>query len=323
MSRFFVRAAVCFVSLLAGQSVAYSAEYPTRPVRIVVTFPAGGAVDVLTRIVADKLTASLGQPMVVDARPGASGVIATDIVAKANPDGYTILSAAVSHVINPFVYAKLPYDTEKEFAPIALMVVSPNVVAVTPSLPVTSIKDLLALAKARPGQINYASAGIGSNSHLSAEMLKSMAGVSLVHIPYKGGPQALTDTATGAAQVVMQSLPVTMPFLNSKRLKAIAVTSAKRSSMLPEVPAVAETLPRYEATSWYGLIAPRGTPPGVIARLSGEVGKALERPDVIEALSTQSAEPTYKNPAQYHAFIKEELSRWGRVVKEAGLKPGQ
>lgn len=322
MKPVFVGAVVSLLVLLGGQSGAYSAEYPTRPIRIVVTFPAGGAVDVLTRIVAEKLSSSLGHPMVVDARPGASGVIATDIVAKANPNGYTILSAAVSHAINPFVYTKLPYDTEKDFVPIALMVVSPNVVAVTPSLPVSSIKDLIALAKSKPGQMNYASAGIGSNSHLSAEMFKSMAGVALVHIPYKGGPQALTDVVMGAAQVVMQSLPVTMPFLKGGRLKAVAVTSAMRSSLLREIPAVAEAVPGYEATSWYGLVAPKGTPPAVIVRLSDEVGKVLDRPDVIEALSKQSAEPTFKNSAQFNAFIKSELSRWGKAVKEAGLKPG-
>ena len=285
-------------------------------------FPAGGAVDLLARIIAERISTSLGQPIIVDARPGASGVIASDLVAKANPDGYTILAAAVSHVINPFVYDKLPYDTERDFAPIALTVVSPNVVAIHPSLPVNSVKELIALAKEKPGQINYASSGVGSNAHLSAEMLIAMAKIKMVHIPYKGGPQALTDTVSGAAQVIMQSLPVTKPFLDSKRLKAIAVTSAQRSSLLPGVPAVAEMLPGYESTAWYGFLARSGTPKAIIDRLSDEIGKALKRPDLVAALLTQSADPTYMNPVEFDTFIKAEFARWGKATKDAGLKPG-
>ena len=322
MNRLFAGTIATLSIVASSLGSAFSAEYPNRSIRIVVTFPAGGAVDLLARIIAERISTSLGQPIIVDARPGASGVIASDLVAKANPDGYTILAAAVSHVINPFVYDKLPYDTERDFAPIALTVVSPNVVAIHPSLPVNSVKELIALAKEKPGQINYASSGVGSNAHLSAEMLIAMAKIKMVHIPYKGGPQALTDTVSGAAQVIMQSLPVTKPFLDSKRLKAIAVTSAQRSSLLPGVPAVAEMLPGYESTAWYGFLARSGTPKAIIDRLSDEIGKALKRPDLVAALLTQSADPTYMNPVEFDTFIKAEFARWGKATKDAGLKPG-
>jgi tripartite-type tricarboxylate transporter receptor subunit TctC len=312
-------ALLCLILQLPGPAGA--ADYPTRPVRVVIPFPPGGTSDILTRIIADKLSTAFGQQMVIDNRSGAGGIIATNIVAKADPDGYTLAMAFVSHAINPYVYLKLPYDTEKDFAPIALFAVSPNVVVVTPSLPANSIKELIALAKAKPGQLNYASSGIGTNSHLSAEMINSMAGIKLVHVPYKGAPQANADVASGAVQLHIPSMPVTMPFIKAGRLKAIAVTSPKRSPVLPEVPTVAETLPGYESLAWYGLLAPRDTPAAIISRISSEVQKALQEPDVISSFSVQGADPTYRNPAAFAAYIKEDLARWAKAVKEAGLKP--
>jgi tripartite-type tricarboxylate transporter receptor subunit TctC len=301
---------------------AAGAPYPDRPIRIVVPFPPGGTSDILTRLLGQKLTAAFGQQTVIDNRPGAGGVIATNIVAKANPDGYTLYMTFVSHAINPYVYAKLPYDTEKDFSPVALFALTPNVVVVTPSLAANSVRELIELAKAKPGQINYASAGVGTNSHLSAEMINSMAGVRMTHVPYKGAPQANADVAAGTVQVHIPSMPVAMPLIQSRRLKAIAVTSTKRSPALPDVPTVAETLPGYESYAWYGLTAPAGTPRAVIARVSATVEKALQAPDLIESYTVQGAEPAYKPPEEFRAYIKGELARWRQAVKNAGLKPG-
>lgn len=302
-------------------AVASGAEYPARPIRIVIPFPPGGTSDILTRLLAEKLNRGFGQQIVIDNRPGAGGVIATNIVAKSNPDGYSLYMTFVSHAINPYIYAKLPYDTVKDFVPVCLFAVSPNVVVVTPSLPANSIKEFIALAKARPGQISYASAGFGTNSHLSAEMINAMAGIKMNHVPYKGAPQANADVATGAVQVHIPSMPVAMPLIKAGRLKAIAVTSPKRSPALPNVPTVGETLPGYESDAWYGLTVPRGTPSAIVSRVGAEVEKALQKTDLIESFSNQGAEPTYKNAQQFGAFIKTELVRWGKAVKDAGLKP--
>lgn len=322
MPRVMFGALCCFCTLLSMPAAVLAAEYPGRPIRVVVPFPPGGTSDILTRIIGDKLTASLGQQIVIDNRPGAGGVIATDIVAKSNPDGYTLYMTFVSHAINPYVYAKLPYDSEKDFAPVALFAVTPNIVVVTPSLPANSIKDLIALAKAKPGQINYASAGIGTNSHLSAEMISAMTGIKMTHIPYKGAPQANADVASGAVQMHIPSMPVAVPLIKSGRLKGIAVTGTKRSPVFPEVPTVAETIPGYESLAWYGFIAPKGTSQAVVARLNADIQKALKLPDLVDAMSKQGADPTYLGPKEFDSYIKAELKRWGAAVKAAGLKPG-
>jgi len=321
MKRFAVTLALALCPMQSAVS-AEQTQFPTRPLRVVIPFPPGGTSDILTRIMADKLTAGLGQQVIVDNRPGAGGVIATDIVAKARPDGHTLYMAFVSHAINPYVYAKLPYDTEKDFAPIALFAISPNVVVVPPALPVSSIKDFIALAKSKPGQINYASAGVGTNSHLSAELLAAMAGLKMLHVPYKGGPQANADVVSGAVQMHIPSIPVAMPLIKAKRLKAIAVTSAKRSPALPDVPTVAEAIPGYESLAWYGFVAPRATPQPIIDRLTAEVTRALKLPDVIDSMSVQGADPTYLNPKEFGDYISVELKRWSAAVKAAGLKPG-
>lgn len=311
------------VLVAAACPAAAQERFAQRPVRIVVPFPPGGTSDIVTRILGEKLAQAFGHPIVVDNRPGAAGMLGTDIVAKSSPDGHTLFMAFVSHAINPFVYTKLPYDTEKDFAPVALVAVSPNVVVVTPSLAAHSIRQLIDLAKAKPGTINYASSGLGSNSHLSAEMLNAMAGIKLTHVPYKGGPQANTDTAAGNVQVHIPSLPVTVPFIKSGRLRAIAVTSLKRSPVLPDVATVAETLPGYESLAWYGLLAPARTPPAVVERIAAEVRRALAMPDVSEALSKQGADPTFRDPQGFGQYIREDLARWSAAVKAAGIKPGQ
>ncbi len=315
-------AALFSVTFFFAPAGVLAADYPSRPIRVAIPFPPGGTSDILTRIIGEKLTAALGQQIVVDNRPGAGGVIATDIVANANPDGYTLYMAFVSHAINPYVYAKLPYDTEKDFAPIALFAVSPNVVVVTPSLAANSIKELMALAKTKTGQVSYASAGVGTNSHLSAEMLSALAGVKMLHVPYKGAPQANADVASGAVNLHIPSMPVTVPLIKAGRLKAIAVTGAKRSPVFPDVPTVAETFPGYESLAWYGFIGPKGTPQPVIARLNAEIEKVVRMPDFIEALSKQGADPTYMGAKAFGDYIRAELKRWGEAVKTAGLKPG-
>jgi tripartite-type tricarboxylate transporter receptor subunit TctC len=300
-------------------AVASGADYPVRPIRVVIPFPPGGTSDILTRLLAEKLTPALGQQIVIDNRPGAGGVIATNIVARSNPDGYSLYMTFVSHAINPYIYAKLPYDTMNDLAPVCLFAVSPNVVVITPSLPANSINELIALARQR--QINYASAGFGTNSHLSAEMINAAAGVKMNHVPYKGAPQANADVASGAVQVHIPSMPVAMPLIRAGRLKAIAVTSPKRSPALPNVPTVGETLPGYESDAWYGFTVPRGTPSAVVSRIGAEVQKALQKPDLIESFSNQGAEPTFKNAQQFGAFIKADLARWAKAVKDAGLQP--
>lgn len=320
-----IRATAVSTSIIACSLVsaaAPAADYPVRPIRIVVPFPPGGTSDILTRLLGERLSAALGQQIVVDNRPGAGTIIGSEIVAKANPDGYSLYMAFVSHAINPYVYLKLPYDTVRDFTPIALAAVSPNVVVVTPSLAANSIKELIALAKAKPGQINYASSGIGSNSHLSAEMINAQGGIRMNHVPYKGGPPANADVASGTVQLHIPSMPVAMPLITAGRLKAIAVTSAERSPVLPKVPTVAETLPGYESLAWYGLLAPRGTPPAVVSRLNQVIEQSLKSPEVTTAYAKQGADAAYRNPAEFAKFIDVELKRWGAAVKAAGLKPG-
>jgi tripartite-type tricarboxylate transporter receptor subunit TctC len=311
------------LAALAGQNPTLAADYPTRPVRIIAPFPPGGTVDIVARILGERLTASLGQPIIVDNRTGAGGIIGSQIVATADPDGHTLLLTFLSHSINPHVYVKLPYDTQRDFAPVARVALSPNVVVVTPSLPVNSIKELIAMAKAQPDKINFASAGIGTNSHLSAEMMNSMAGIKMVHVAYKGGPPANTAVVAGEAQVTIPSMPLTMGHIKAGRLRPIAVTSTKRSPVLPEVPTVAETLPGYESYAWYGIVVPAGTSVAIITRLTGELDKILRMREVTEALAKLGAEAAYMNPKQFGDYITAEMKRWGEVVKAAGLKPGK
>lgn len=321
MNRLTIGALLLLLTALFAQS-GYAADYPTKPIRMIVAYPAGGGADFIARTVGKKLEAALGQPVVVDNHPGAGGIIGTDILAKSKPDGYTIGITIVSHAINPSVYAKLPYDSVRDFAHIARFNTEPNVLVVTPSFSATTVKDLIALAKERPGTITYASAGIGTNSHLSAEMFKHMAGVDLLHVAYKGGPQANSDVVAGLVDLTFPSLALTMPFITGGRLRAIAVTSLKRSPALPDVPTVAETVPGYESIAWYGFSAPAGTPREIITLLSAEIEKITRMPDVVQLLVSQGNEPAYQNPEQFDAFITSEMKRWADVVKAAGLKPG-
>ena len=309
----------CFAAFAAGVS---AQAYPTKPIRIVVPFPAGGTTDVLARAAAQKLAETLGQPAVVDNRPGAGGNIGAELVAKSAPDGYTLLMGTVgTHAINPGLYPKLPYDHVKDFAPVILVAGVPNVLVINPALPVNSVQELIAYAKANPGKLNFASSGNGTSIHLSAELFKTMAGVQMTHVPYKGSAPALQDLVGGQVQLMFDNLPSSLALIKGGKLKALAVTSATRAAALPDVPTLAESgLPGFEASSWFGLLAPTGTPPPVIARLNGEIAKWLATPEAKEKLLAQGANAAGGTPEDFARFITAETAKWQKVVKESGAK---
>jgi len=299
------------------------APYPNHPVRIVVPFPAGGTTDILAREVAQTLSQSLGQPFVVDNRPGAGGNIGSDIVAKAAPDGYTLLMGTVgTHAINPSLYAKMPYDHVKDFAPVILVAGVPNVLEINPSLPVNSVQELIAYTKANPGKINFASSGSGTSIHLSGELFKTMTGVQITHVPYKGSAPALQDLVGGQVQIMFDNLPSSLALIKAGKLKPLAVTSAARSTALPDVPTVAESgLPGFEASSWFGLLAPAGTPKDVVAKLNANVAKWLATPEAKEKLAAQGAiAASGLTPDDFAKHIATETTKWAKVVKESGAK---
>jgi tripartite-type tricarboxylate transporter receptor subunit TctC len=321
MARILQCAALAAVlALIAAGAAAQS--YPTKPIRLVVPFPPGGTTDILAREVGQRLSASLGQTVVIDNRPGAGGNIGAELVAKSAPDGYTLLMCTVStHAINPNLYAKLPYDHVADFAPVILVASVPNVLEVTPSLPVNSVADLIKLAKEKPGQINFASSGSGTSIHLSGELFKTMAGVDMTHVPYKGSAPALTDLIGGQVQVMFDNLPSSLPQIKAGKLRAIAVTSAQRAPALPNVPTIAESgLPGFEATSWFGVVAPAGTPPAIVARLNADMNQWLQTPEAREKLLAQGAAAAGGSPEQFAAYIRAETEKWAKVVKASGAK---
>jgi len=303
-------------------TVASAQGYPTRTIRLVVPFPAGGTTDILAREVAQKLTEVLGQAVVVDNRPGAAGNIGSDLVAKSAPDGYTLLMGTVgTHAINPSLYSKMPYDHVKDFAPVVLVAGVPNVLVVNPALPVNSVSDLIKLAKDKPGQLNFASSGSGTSIHLSGELFKTMAGVDMTHVPYKGSSPALTDLIGGQVQIMFDNLPSALPQIKGGRLRAIAVTSLKRAPVLPDIPTINESgLPGFEASSWFGVLAPAGTPAAVVARINTEVNKWLQSADAREKLLGQGAEAAGGSPERFANHIRAESEKWAKVVKASGAK---
>jgi len=322
---------ILLTALVALASAYASAQtYPSKPIRLVVPFPPGGTTDILARDVGQRLTETLGQSVVIDNRPGAAGNVGSDIVAKSAPDGYTLLMCTVSsHAINPGLYSKLPYDHIKDFAPVILVARVPNVLEVNPAVPVNTVSDLIKLAKEKPGQINFASSGSGTSIHLSGELFKTMAGVDMVHVPYKGSAPALVDLVSGQVQVMFDNLPSSLGQINAGKLRAIAVTSAQRSPALPDLPTIAESgLPGFEATSWFGVLAPAGTPPAIVNRLNAEINKWLQSPDGKEKLLAQGAliEPRGESvtaggsPEQFAAFIRAETEKWAKVIKASGAK---
>jgi tripartite-type tricarboxylate transporter receptor subunit TctC len=289
---------------------------------LVVPFPAGGTTDILARAAAQQLTELLGQSVVVDNRPGAAGNIGSDVVAKSPADGYTLLMGTVgTHAINPSLYSKMPYDHIKDFVPIVLVAGVPNVLVVNPALPVNSVADLIKLAKEKPGSINFASSGSGTSIHLSGELFKTMAGVDMTHVPYKGSAPAITDLMGGQVQIMFDNLPSSLQQIKAGKLRAIAVTSLKRAPALPNVPTISESgLPGFEASSWFGILAPAGTPASVVTRINAEVNKWLQSADAREKLLAQGAEAAGGSPEQFAAFIRSETDKWAKVVKASGAK---
>jgi tripartite-type tricarboxylate transporter receptor subunit TctC len=298
---------------------AHAQAWPTRqPIRFVIPYPPGGASDVTARILGAKLSESLGQSVVIENRPGANGIIALESVAKAGADGYTLLMANLGpNAINPVVYSKLPYDAIKDFAPITLTSVVPQIVVVAPALPVKSVQELIAYARANAGKLAFASAGNGASNHLSGELFNAMAGIKMVHVPYKGDAPGLTDVMSGAVGVAFPTAVAAMPNVKAGRLRAIAVTSAKRIPSLPDVPTVAEAgLTGYEAVSWGGVMAPAGTPPEIINRFNLEINRILKLPDVAEKLSSLGAEIVGSTPEEFATYLKAEIVKWGKVARD-------
>ena len=310
------------LAVSALHAAAAAEAYPAKPVRFVVAFPPGGGTDIIARSIAQKLTERLAQQVVVDNRPGAGGNIGTDIVAKSAPDGHTLLMGSAGPLaINASLFGKMPFDPIRDLAPVTLAASTPNVLVVHPSLRAATIEELIALAKARPGEINFASSGHGTPAHLAGELFNSMARVKMVHVPYKGAAPALADLLGGQVQLMFSTMPPALPHVKDGRLRALAVTSAKRSPAMPELPTVDEiALPGFEANTWHGVVAPAGTPTAIIARLNREIVSILHLPEVVERLSAQGAEPVGSTPEEFAAYIRSETVKWAKVVRESGAK---
>ena len=309
------------LATIAGATYAQPA-YPNKPIRLVVPFSAGGPTDVLARAIGQKLSDSLGQPIVVENRPGAGGNIASDNVAKAQPDGYTLILGTVgTHAINASLYSKLAFDTVQDFTPIALVASATIVMVAHPSVPAKTVKELVALAKSKPHQLNFASPGSGTPQHLAGELFKTVAGVEMVHVPYKGAAPALTDLLGGQVSLGFVSLPAALPYVKAEKLMALGVTASKRSAAAQEVPTIAESgLPGYEVENWYGVLAPPGTPKEIVNKLNTEIMKLLQTQDIKERLNNQGFEILQSTPEQFAAFIKMELVKWAKVIKLSGAK---
>lgn len=295
--------------------------YPNRPIRFIVPLATGGAGDIAARLFGQKLADGLGQQVVIDNRPGAGGVIGADLVAKASPDGYTLLIAGGNHTIFPSLYKNLPYDFIKDLAPISMLAAFPHLLVVNPAVPAKSVKELVALAKAKPGQINYASGGNGSTAHMAAEYFKSVAGINVIHVPYKGTAPALVALIAGEASLAFYSASSVLQHIKAGRLRALATTGERRSPSLPDLPTVAEAgVPGFETSGWVGLLAPAGTPKRIIAKLHGELARILSLPDVKERLAVLDLESVGSAPEEFATFIKKDIVKWAKVVKESGAK---
>ncbi|MGH8666797.1 MAG: Bug family tripartite tricarboxylate transporter substrate binding protein [Burkholderiales bacterium] len=313
----------CIMGLvvLAAGIGAHAAEYPVKPTRLIVPFSPGGSNDIMARIAAQNFTAGLGQQVIVDNRPGASGIVGTELAAKAPPDGYTLLMMSLTFTVNPSLYRKLPYDTLKDFIPVSLIASAPLMLVVNPALPVKSVKELIDYAKANPGKLNFGSGGRGTTPHLAGEMLKAMAGLQMTHVPYKGGGPALADLVGGQIQLMLENIPSTLPFVKAGKLRALAVSGKKRSPLVPDLPTLDEAgLKGYEIVGWNGLFFPAGTPPAIVKTIHAQTVKMLAQPDVKERLATLGAEPVGNSPAEFAAFVRAEIAKWARIVKQAGLK---
>lgn len=301
-------------------AVGAAQNYPERPIRLIVGFPPGGAADILGRIAAQRLGDALGQQVVVDNRGGAGGLIATEIATKGAPDGYTLLFSSIPHVINPHLYRKVSYDALQDFVPVIQFVSVPLMMAAAPALPAKSVKDLIALARSKPDQVNYASAGSGSSSHLAMELFKAMADVRMTHIPYKGTGPLITDLMTGQVSVTIASAVPLSPQVKAGRLRGLAVTSPKRSAAFPELPAIAETVPGYEVINWFGIFAPRGTPKSIVTRLNAALNDALRSPELAKVLNARGADVVGGTPEAFARVVRTDFAKWAKVVKESGAR---
>jgi tripartite-type tricarboxylate transporter receptor subunit TctC len=324
MHRFTSLTSIVLISAaaLAPIPTSHAQNFPTRPIRWIVPVPAGATTDIVTRLVAQKMGENWGQQVIVDNRAGGAMIIGTDTVAKATPDGYTVGTLLTPTIVNPFVLKNLPYDTLKDLTPVSLMVMVPGVMTMFPGVPANNLKEVIALAKAKPGALNYGSPGPLTSGHLSMEMLKITAGINMTHIPYKGGAPAIADLIAGQIQFLISGPPGVLPHINSKRLKAIATTAAKRSPGLPDTPTFAESgLPGFDTYEWYGVFAPGNMPKDVLNKLSREIARIVNLPEMSEKLSVQGAIPVGNTSAEFTAFVKKEMDTWGKVAQQVGLKP--
>jgi tripartite-type tricarboxylate transporter receptor subunit TctC len=316
-----LRSLSCLICCLL-MSWAHAQNYPVKTIRIVTPYAPGGTADILSRVVALKLSEAWSQQVVIDNRPGASGMIGADIAAKAAPDGYTVLMAYVAEIaIVPSLFAKITYDPVKDFAPVTLAAITPMIFVVHPSLPVKNVRELVALAKSKPGQLPYASAGNGSPAHLACELLQRSSGIEITHVPYKGAAPALTDLLGGHVVMFFSGMPPAMPHINAGKLRAIAVSTAKRSPAAPEVPTVAESGVRdFDISTWFGVFAPAGTSRDIIGKLNAEISRALTLPDVKERLAREGAETTPDSPAQFAKFIQAEITKFAKIIRESDAR---
>lgn len=315
--------AVCclIATAMAYMPGARAQAYPTKPIRIVVPFPPGGTSDILARAIGQKLAEEWKQQVIVDNRPGAGANIGAEVVAKAPADGYTLFLASTIHTINPSLYKKLNYDPVRDFTPVMLVVATSQVLCVHPSLPVKSVKEFIAYARKRPGELNYSSAGNGSQPHLTAELFKARTGINIVHIPYKGAPPAMTDLLAGQVALTFATAPSAVPHVKAGKLRALGVSTAKRISALPDVPTIAEAgVPGFEAVGWNGLVGPAGMPAAIVDKLNATVTRIVHEPAMSKYLSSQGADPETGTPAEFAAYIKSEIAKWAQVVKDSGAQ---
>jgi tripartite-type tricarboxylate transporter receptor subunit TctC len=314
-------AAILAAVAAIGAMDAGAQAYPSKPVRIVVPFPPGGTSDILARTIGPALTREWGQPVIVDNRPGAAGNIAAEHVARSAGDGYTLFITTVGiHAIHPSLYSKLPFDAVRDFTPVTNLVMLPSVLTVHPSIPVRTVKELIALARKRPGELSYSSAGSGSQPHLTAELFKTMTGVDLLHVPYKGAAQQLTDLVAGHVALTFATAPSAVPYIKGGQMRAIGVSSGTRASALPDVPTISESVPGYEAVGWNGMVAPAGLPGPVLERIHATVVKVFNAPEVRNRMISLAADPVTTTPAEFGAYIKAEIAKWAKVVKASGAR---
>ena len=314
---------VVAAALATVQSMPAAAQtYPTKPIRFIVGFPPGGATEFIARLIGQKLTQSMGQQVIVDNRPGAAGNLGIELAARAASDGYTLLLVAPNITISPSLYKKLAYDTVKDFAPIARVAAVPMVIVTPGNLPAATLKEFIALAKAKPGGLNYASSGVGTSLHLAAELFKLQAGVNLVHVAYKGSSLAMNDVISGQVHTLFIGIPAPAPHIKTGRLRGLAVIAPQRSPTLPDVPTVAEAgMPNLEVTTWYGIFAPAGTPRAIVTKLNNEINQVMQSPDVKEKLAAQSTNAIVGTPEAFGDYVKIEIAKWAEVVRKAGIQP--